>query len=287
MRTRPRLRWENSRISAPPLAPKLCATTLSLSFPAQPGSDDAPHFAVSSLALCPGSDPERHPGLHLHGSLSLRLGQAASALSLPDACLNGLAAALAQVIDHVVLGTRSFDPTTYFLRGPSGWPLLEFLRMNDNVRLAALFDGEGESTVCQVSGLQRAVDAFLQDLFRQASLLRSAPDSVSAEDFFATRCDAFLCTRAARGQPVRLQEAAGPSGIPDANAPRVICIRIADMEGSPVPGSVRARCQRCASPVWISRSSRVMIEETSNPLFCIQCATAGEPDSVEEPRPAG
>lgn len=209
--------------------------------------------------------------LHFHGSLEIRLDDAVWRVPSGDACLNGFAAALAQIRDHVVFGTRSVDPTTYHIHGPQSWPLLEFLRMYDNVRVAALFGGEGNSTVFPVNEFQQAVDGFLGD-FADAVTTRRSRKHVPLEDLFSCRCDGFRRSRAVRGHPVWLQSAIDPARTPDLNAAPVICIRVGDMPSDPAAGSLQGQCMRCGTPVWIAPSSRVIIEEQSNPVLCMQCA---------------
>lgn len=76
--------------------------------------------------------------LHVHGCLEIKIEDAVSTPLLEDICLNGFASAFEQVCDHLVFGTRRVDPTTYHIYAPKPMPLLEFLRVYDNVRVAVL-----------------------------------------------------------------------------------------------------------------------------------------------------
>ncbi len=220
-------------------------------------------------------------GLHLHGSLELRLDDASSDFPSQDVCINGFAAALAQVRDHILFGTRKPDPTTYLLQGPRAWPLLEFLRMHDLLRVAALIDGEGISAVLPVSDFQPAAARFLQECFAAVDSHRSGKPAVTAAGFFEARCNVFRVARAAQEHPVWLQSAADPNRKPSADAAMVVCARVADLSAAHVPGSIQGHCLHCGLPVWISPSSRVLIEEQSNPVCCAPCAS-----SHREPAPA-
>ncbi len=137
---------------------------------------------------------------------------------------------------------------------------------------AAWFHGEGDSTVCSVSEFQQAVDGFLRDLV-EAVNIHHGDDAVQVENIFSCRCDGFRTSRAAGGRPVWLPSALDAARIADSGAAMVMCIRIEDMDSDPAAGSHRGQCMRCGSPVWIAPSSRVIIEEQSRPVLCIQCAS--------------
>jgi len=213
-------------------------------------------------------------GLHLHGALELRLDGTPSEFPSEDVCTNGFAAALAQVRDHVLFGTRKPDPTTYLLQGPPAWPVLEFLRMHDLLRVAALVDGEGISAVLPVGDFQPCADRFLQECLAAVDSHRHSNRPVSAAAFFEARCNVFRVARAAQVAPVWLQSAADPNRKPSAEASMVICARVAEMSAAHVAGSIQGHCFHCGAPVWISPTSRVLIEEQSNPICCVQCASS-------------
>lgn len=233
---------------------------------------DRPHTLAENFPL---------HGLHLHGTLEIRLDGASSNIPSEDICINGFAAALAQIRDHVLFGTRKPDPTTYLLQGPRAWPLLEFLRMHDLLRVAALIDGEGISTVLPVSDFQPAADRFLQECLAAIDSHRSGKRPVSAAAFFEARCNIFRVARAAQAEPVWLQSAADPNRKPSADAPMVVCARVADMSAAHVSGSIQGHCLHCGAPIWISPTSRVLIEEQANPVCCVQCSS-----SQQDPAPA-
>jgi hypothetical protein len=236
--------------------------------------------ASNFRCFCTHPHPISERGLHdahIHGSLDFQLDDVICKIPSEDVCINGFAVALRQIRNHIVGGTRNVDPTTYVLRGPTGWPELEFIRADDDIlRVAVLFDGEGESTVTSVRELRQAVDGFLEGILHLFETMSSVSFVVSGLrlDFFESACKGFQNARAAQEHVGWLQSAADPTRIPDMNAEKVVCVRTYDMEETPVQGSIRGECMRCGQLLWIAPSSCVTIEECSSPVVCRQCAAS-------------
>jgi len=66
----------------------------------------------------------------------------------------------------------------------------------------------------------------------------------------------------------------------------LICIPVAEMEVEPAEGSVERPCAECGVPVWVARSSQLMLA-SGDPyrVMCTNCATELEEIRAERPEP--
>lgn len=49
-----------------------------------------------------------------------------------------------------------------------------------------------------------------------------------------------------------------------------VCARVADMD-NPVEGSTPDKCAHCDQDVWISRSTRLFVQESEATIICAHC----------------
>lgn len=214
---------------------------------------------------------EGHPAQdsrHFHGLLRICLDEEWVEYPQP-VCVNDWLKAVLGVQREIAFGDRARDPTTFFIVGPPGWPVLEAIRMYDSLRIALLQDGEAlAKCLVSVTSFQLAVEEHLHQVFQRALSLGGDPPTMPGH-LVRWKCRQFSAKQA---------EAAFPSGVDIASSQpaAVICLRADQMIGEPTAGSHHGRCPGCDAELLIAPSSQVAISEGAE-VICLTCASQHQP----------
>lgn len=218
-------------------------------------------FEIRDLRREPAAAPEK---FHFHCRLRIRL-EDDLVEYLQPVCVNTWLAALVSLKREIALSDHGHDPVTFFIDGLEDWPVLEAIRMNDLLRVTIL-QGDEAVAKCLLPSIefQQTVDKLQHRVFQKVqSVLGSDAPAISGE-LVRWKCNQFSMGKAGAGVPPW-------SGVLPHDPMRVICLRVDQMDGDSVAGSLRGRCSSCAADVLFAPSSQAIISEGAE-LVCLNCA---------------
>lgn len=192
-------------------------------------------------------------------------------------CVNSWLTALVSLKREIAVSDRGHDPVTFFIDGLEEWPALEAIRMNDLLRVAILQGDEAVAkSLIPVTAFQHAVEKLLHRVFQRVQSLLGSDAPTMSGDLVRWKCNQFSVGKAGSGVPPW-------SGLLPPRPMTVICLRIGQMDGDPVAGSLRGQCSSCGADVLFAPSAQAIISEGAE-LVCLTCEARDEPEIDIEQR---